>query len=125
MGGAEAPSTRATRLPKAWVLPKAWGEWAIAEHPHWTPAIVRRIAESFADHWHGKAGKDATKLDWPATWRKWCRSDITQRQFPAPRATTTGAATPDTAARNAEAMRLLFGDREAPPPTPPTEVLDA
>ena len=86
VGGAEGPSTRGTRLPKAWCLPKPWGEWAIAEFPHWTPDTVRRIADGFADHWRGKAGKDATKADWLATWRNWCRSDITQRQFPPPRA---------------------------------------
>ena len=118
-----APTPRGTRLPKDWVLPKALGDWALTEHPHWTPEIVRRIAQQFRDHWVAKTGKDATKLDWPATWRNWCASDITQRQFPPPRA-ANGAPNPDTAARNAEAMRLLFGDREAPP-NPPTEVLDA
>jgi hypothetical protein len=81
-----APTPRATRLRADWALPKAWGEWALAEFPHWTPDTVRRIAEGFADHWRGKAGKDATKADWLATWRNWCRSDITQRQFPPPRA---------------------------------------
>jgi hypothetical protein len=34
---------------------------------------VRDLAERFADYWHAKAGKDAAKLDWPATWRNWCR----------------------------------------------------
>jgi len=31
------------------------------------------VAESFTDYWHAKAGRDANKLDWHATWRTWCR----------------------------------------------------
>jgi hypothetical protein len=115
------------------VLPEPWAEWAAAEYPHWSPEVVRRVAEGFADHWRGKAGKDAVKVDWQATWRNWCRSDITQRQFPPPRA--NGEAHPSAERRtgrmteaevvafnaraNAEAARLLFG------PKPPTEMIDA
>lgn len=55
------------------MLPKAWGEWALAEFPHWDRAKVLREAETFRDHWVAKSGKDATKLDWEATWRNWCR----------------------------------------------------
>jgi uncharacterized protein YdaU (DUF1376 family) len=73
------PAKKGTRLVDNWQLPKAWGEWAMAEYPAWTAGIVRLEAEKFADHWHAKAGKDAAKLDWEATWRTWCRSDICQR----------------------------------------------
>jgi len=31
-------------------------------------------ADSFRDYWTAKAGKDACKLDWKATWRNWCRN---------------------------------------------------
>lgn len=31
-------------------------------------------AAQFADFWAAKPGKDGTKLDWPATWRTWCRN---------------------------------------------------
>ncbi len=79
----DSPS-KGTRLPKPWALPKSWGEWALGDSPHWTPDIVRRLAEGFADHWHSKAGKDATKTDWEATWRNWCRGPIAQRQYPKP-----------------------------------------
>lgn len=64
---------RATRLPDGWVLPKAWGEWALSERPDFTEADVRREAACFADHWHAKAGADARKVDWQATWRNWVR----------------------------------------------------
>jgi len=55
------------------VLPRAWGEWALKEKPHWTEGDVRREAEKFADYWHAKAGKEARKLDWYLTWKNWIR----------------------------------------------------
>lgn len=70
---------RGSRLPEDWFLPKAWGEWALAEFPSWTAEIVRTEAEKFRDHWLSESGAKARKVDWLATWRKWCRSDIAQR----------------------------------------------
>jgi uncharacterized protein YdaU (DUF1376 family) len=40
----------------------------------------RATAAQFADYWHAKAGKDAAKLDWSATWRGWCRRDAERRK---------------------------------------------
>lgn len=70
---AAAPaSPRGSRLPADWSLPEAWFAWAIAE---WmAPAVIRTEAAKFADFWHAKAGRDAAKLDWQATWRNWCRN---------------------------------------------------
>ena len=76
---AKTSKARGTRLPDDWFLPKAWGEWAAAEFPHWTADVIRIEAEKFRDHWRAKTGKDATKADWLATWRNWCRSAIAQR----------------------------------------------
>jgi hypothetical protein len=45
--------------------------------------------QKFVDYWRGKSGKDATKTDWPATWRNWMRKaqeDTRPRRGP-----TTGA----------------------------------
>jgi DNA-binding transcriptional regulator YhcF (GntR family) len=67
---------RGTRLADGWLLPKPWGEWAI-EHFDVTASQVRAEAERFRDHWHSKSGKDATKIDWLATWRNWCSSSYT------------------------------------------------
>lgn len=40
------------------------------------PLIDARFhTDNFVDFWVGKTGKDATKLDWVATWRKWMRSE--------------------------------------------------
>ncbi len=65
---------RATRLPADWVLPKSWGETAMELQPTWTPEHVRFEADKFKDYWVSKSGKDATKTDWLATWRNWCRN---------------------------------------------------
>lgn len=75
-------SKRASRLPADWRLPKAWGEWALGEKPSWTPEHVRKVSESFRDFWHAKAGRDAAKLDWEATWRIWVRKEPDLRAVP-------------------------------------------
>lgn len=98
----KAAGGRGSRLPADWKLPKAWGDWALAEFPQWNADKVRREGESFRDHWTAKSGKDATKLDWQATWRNWCRSTIAHRddQRPAPTA-PSGSAVPDADATTA------------------------
>lgn len=72
-------SQRGSRLDPDWVLPKAWGDWALSEFPQWSAEDVRQEALKFKDHWLSEAGSKARKQDWQATWRKWCRSDIAQR----------------------------------------------
>lgn len=107
-----APQAKAVQLPAGWQLPKAWGEWSLAEYPHWTADIVRLEADKFADHWRAKSGKDARKADWLATWRNWCRSDITQRAHPLkrrPSQMTEPEQSAWAASQAAEAKRLLFG----------------
>lgn len=63
---------RASRLPKPFVLPAEWSDWARAKRPELDPQAV---AEKFADYWHGIGGKGGRKLDWPATWRNWVRDE--------------------------------------------------
>lgn len=69
-----APATRGrgTRLPSDWVLPKSSGEWAISEG--FTREMILFEADKFRDYWISKSGKDASKLDWAATWRNWMRN---------------------------------------------------
>jgi uncharacterized protein YdaU (DUF1376 family) len=74
-----AKQPKGNRLPDDWQLPRPWGDWALAEYPQWTPDKVRIEAAKFADHWRAATGKAATKADWQATWRNWCRSDIAHR----------------------------------------------
>lgn len=74
VGAAPAsPKARATRLPADWTLPDDLREWALAERPELSGEIDR-IAASFKDYWCAKSGKDATKVDWSATWRNWVRN---------------------------------------------------
>jgi hypothetical protein len=70
--GAEPPSDpKGSRLPADWTLPPDWAAWCEENRPDLDPAVV---ADAFRDFWVGKAGKDARKADWLATWRNWCRS---------------------------------------------------
>ena len=64
-----------TPLARDWKLPPVWAAWAVEQYPHWTPATVDLIASQFADHWRASGGASS---DWGATWRKWCRDDLTQ-----------------------------------------------
>jgi len=68
---------RATRLPRDWVLPREWGEWALSEG--WPEEVVRVEAEKFRDYWIGVGGQKGTKLDWQATWRNWIRNSKAPR----------------------------------------------
>ncbi|KVN83469.1 hypothetical protein [Burkholderia ubonensis] len=79
-------SRRGTRLPKDWELSQEalertvavtvtyaeklteWGGGA------WSIQHALFEAEKFRDYWSAKSGKDATKTDWPATWRNWVRN---------------------------------------------------
>lgn len=61
------------------------------KYPHWTRDTVLAIAGKFRNHWVAKSGKDATKIDWYATWQNWCDSGITQREHPPPRDGATAA----------------------------------
>jgi hypothetical protein len=61
-----------SRLPDGWELPNEWRSWA--EHlTGWDEEKVLRESLIFRDYWHGKAGSDARKVDWLATWRNWIR----------------------------------------------------
>lgn len=67
----EQKRSRGSRLPSAWKPSNEELQWASNERPD---LIVAREAEKFRDYWTAKAGKDATKLDWNATWRNWIRN---------------------------------------------------
>lgn len=74
-----ARQSRGQRLPQDWLLPKAWGEWAIKEQPTWTPDHTRKVAEKFKDHWIAQSGQKGVKADWDATWRNWVRNEGAMR----------------------------------------------
>jgi uncharacterized protein YdaU (DUF1376 family) len=71
---------RASRLPENWSLPDDWRQESIEAG---CPAnIVDREAERFRNYWIAKAGKDAAKLDWRATWRNWIGKRIDELPKP-------------------------------------------
>lgn len=70
-GESDSPQ-RGSRLPKDWVLPDEWAQWASAERPDLNP---NDVACRFADHWHAVPGAKGRKLDWQMTWRNWVRSE--------------------------------------------------
>lgn len=114
-GAADAPAnTRGTRLPKEWILPKAWGEWALGEPGGWSVEAIRTESLKFRDHWVAKAGKDATKLDWMATWRNWLRN-ARQPALGRPARGPMSDAERNVANEQSdvEAKRLLFGEKTA------------
>ena len=65
---------RGSRLPCEWTLPADWMTWTRTTFPAVTAQRVELEAERFRDFWVAKTGQGATKLDWQATWRNWCRT---------------------------------------------------
>lgn len=71
-------SSRLSRLPKTTQLSADWVR--IAEDAgRMSETEAHEVFRDFCEHWWSKAGQKAKKRDWTATWRTWCRSDITQR----------------------------------------------
>ncbi len=66
--------SRGSRLSNDWQLPDDWKAWTRTNFPTSTEAAVTEEADKFRDYWTAKAGQGASKLDWQATWRNWCRT---------------------------------------------------
>lgn len=49
-----------------------WIDWAKEEFG-WSEKKIVTIGDNFSDYWNAASGQKATKLDWLATWRMWCR----------------------------------------------------
>ena len=56
------------------LLPADWIDFASTDLG-WDTERIESTFENFSDYWRAKAGKDATKVDWLATWRRWCRTE--------------------------------------------------
>lgn len=64
-----SPAKKATRIPPDFVPDLEYAlSKGLSRH------TAAREAERFKNFWSAKAGKDGTKLDWPATWRNWVLS---------------------------------------------------
>lgn len=73
----KASGGRATRLPADWSPSDE--DLAYASRHGLVNGRASVEAEKFRNYWTAKSGKDATKLDWAATWRNWVLS-AAQRQ---------------------------------------------
>jgi len=62
------PRKRGTRIPDDFAVTPEMVAWARERVPH---VDGRLETEKFVNHWQAKTGRDATKLDWIATWRNW------------------------------------------------------
>lgn len=81
---ANAAASRGSRLPDGFAPSDADTEWAGREYPDVDTAAQ---TAAFCDYWRSKAGADARKLDWQATWRNWIRRAAeysARRQSPTP-----------------------------------------
>lgn len=52
---------------------REFGTWALQELGLDVGTINAEMAK-FCDYWNATPGQKGVKLDWPATWRNWCRS---------------------------------------------------
>jgi hypothetical protein len=111
---APASRTRGTRIPASFTVTDAMRAWAVADATkvRQSPPDLATFADwldrhtqQFCDHWTGKNGSDAVKLDWVATWRKWIRTEIDKV---AQRSNYPGAALAITGQQPA---RMSTGDR--------------
>lgn len=74
--GASPPRRRGTRIPADFQVTSDMVAWAREHAPH---VDGRAETAKFIDYWQAKAGRDACKLDWPATWRNWMRRSAEQQ----------------------------------------------
>ncbi len=68
---AEAVSSRrsrAQRIPDGWKPSKELTAWATSQGLN-----AAEIAQNFVDYWRAESGAKASKLDWDAAFRVWCR----------------------------------------------------
>lgn len=72
----------ATRIPKDWAMSPEFLEAGQAIFSGWEPEHFAAVADQFRDYWLAKAGKDALKVDWLATWRTWLRRETTRPTLP-------------------------------------------
>ena len=67
-------NSRGSRLPADWQPDDADRDYAVD-----LGLDLARTTADFRDYWHAQAGRDAVKVDWGATWRKWCRRAADER----------------------------------------------
>jgi Helix-turn-helix domain len=63
---------RGTRIPDDFSVTPKMAQWARDNVPELiAQGRGKRETDKFINYWRSKTGRDATKLDWDATWRNW------------------------------------------------------
>lgn len=107
-------SRRGARIPDDFTVTPTMIHWAREHAPH---IDGRRETENFIDYWRSKTGKDATKLDWPATWRNWMRRAEDRLPVKAWSNGTRSASKPSTTDQRVadiQALKSRFAGSEQP-----------
>lgn len=102
--------TRATRIPDPFVISQSMRVWAGTEVQG---LDIERSTAKFVDYWRGKSGKDATKADWPATWRNWLRRDHENGGTQNGRASPIRQSTTDQRVNQALDLARIYAERES------------
>ena len=74
-----SPRKRASRIAEDFQVTPEMRLWASSKAPD---ADLMTETEKFINYWIAKSGKDATKLDWAATWRNWILNAKTNQSRP-------------------------------------------
>lgn len=84
--GADAPrspsskTSKGTRVPEPFPLDAE--QLRGARLLGWSDQQITDVTAEFVDYWRGVPGARGTKLDWPATWRNWMRTEARRRKIP-------------------------------------------
>lgn len=99
--GAQARSNRGSRLPEGWEPTQEGAEFARKSGLDPVSTLA-----AFRDHWTAASGQKASKLDWDAAWRTWCRNEVAfSRNKPAAKPNASGGYS--APARDDDGRRLL------------------
>jgi hypothetical protein len=74
------PRKRGQRIPQPFIIDEPMREWVAQQG--WDPSWVLKHTQRFENHFIAKTGRDATKLDWRATWRNWLLKEADDRRPP-------------------------------------------
>lgn len=101
----QAAKNRGTRIPDDWTPSPEVHQQMGTENPH--VDLDRELAK-FRDYWQAKAGKDATKTDWDATFRNWVRRAA--ENTPSKVTRINGQQPEEDQARKERMAKMGFGD---------------
>lgn len=68
---------RGTRIPDDFEPDNPLRQWA--RDRGFTDPQIDEVTAAFTRYWRAKSGRDATKLDWPATWQNWVAKEDPRR----------------------------------------------